>query len=594
MAAAAVALAQVVSGCGAQLNSHHGRSKLHLQRQRRPAFRSKRRPVTPLLCLPADRCALPTAAPPPSDSDSLGSLDGWDSFRAKQNADEAELRRKQLISSLQVAREHTLDESLLDTPLHPRALRALYISYGASCAVERTWRFAVPLCLAQMPNGIMSVAALGLVGQATMFLGGPWIGQVLDSSPRVPMLTALLSVQATAVAVAGAALFFALSRGAALAARAGRPLVQPWFWLLMGASMVERLCSLGSDVAFERDWVVQLAGPKRPRSLAKANATLRRLDLTCEVIGPIIVGAALAALQPKLCVGVIAGGVVASLPVQLYFMHRVRRWAAKALERDIIKDAMERAVHFAQPHKRGLPKHTSSSLSWLHALQSKQGLLAPLHTMMQSWKVYVSQPMAGASMAYVLLYFNAVLTPSGVLSAFLTQKGLPPSAVGAFRGSCAFVGFCSTLISPLIISRLGIVNTAATALLMKAACLAVSVATFFASGSASSQGPLIVLMLCVVASRLFLYVHDVAHLQIHQTAVPRELAGTVSSTEAAMCSLAEVGMLGVTLLADRFGGFNFLVCMSLAAVMSSAGSFLAWAQRTQQSERSPFYRPALA
>lgn len=36
----------------------------------------------------------------------------------------------------------------------------------------------------------------------------------------------------------------------------------------------------------------------------------------------------------------------------------------------------------------------------------------------------MQQPVLPASLAYVLLYFNVVLTPGGLMTAFLTQRGM--------------------------------------------------------------------------------------------------------------------------------------------------------------------------
>ena len=40
------------------------------------------------------------------------------------------------------------------------------------------------------------------------------------------------------------------------------------------------------------------------------------------------------------------------------------------------------------------------------------------------WAEYLQQPVLPASIAYVFLYFNIVLTPGGLMTAFLTQRGM--------------------------------------------------------------------------------------------------------------------------------------------------------------------------
>lgn len=40
------------------------------------------------------------------------------------------------------------------------------------------------------------------------------------------------------------------------------------------------------------------------------------------------------------------------------------------------------------------------------------------------WMEYLQQPVLPASLAYVFLYFNVVLAPGGLMTAFLTQSGM--------------------------------------------------------------------------------------------------------------------------------------------------------------------------
>lgn len=46
-----------------------------------------------------------------------------------------------------------------------------------------------------------------------------------------------------------------------------------------------------------------------------------------------------------------------------------------------------------------------------------------LEAIKHGWKEYMQQPVLPASLAFVLLYFNVVLTPGSLMTAFLTQHG---------------------------------------------------------------------------------------------------------------------------------------------------------------------------
>jgi hypothetical protein len=89
-------------------------------------------------------------------------------------------------------------------------------------------------------------------------------------------------------------------------------------------------------------------------------------------------------------------------------------------------------VHLTDKSSKGAlqrPKHVST---WDgKAIHSSSHIQLPeaigeggLHAVMRGWKQYLSQPVLPASLAYVLLYFNAVLAPGGLMTTYLSQQGL--------------------------------------------------------------------------------------------------------------------------------------------------------------------------
>jgi iron-regulated transporter 1 len=52
---------------------------------------------------------------------------------------------------------------------------------------------------------------------------------------------------------------------------------------------------------------------------------------------------------------------------------------------------------------------------------------------MEGWRLYLRQPILPASIAYIMLYFNAVLGPGGLMTAFLASRGLSGTAAAVFR-----------------------------------------------------------------------------------------------------------------------------------------------------------------
>ena len=54
-----------------------------------------------------------------------------------------------------------------------------------------------------------------------------------------------------------------------------------------------------------------------------------------------------------------------------------------------------------------------------------------------SFASYFRQPILPSSLTFVLLFFNVVLSPGGLITALLTQWGFDGQAMAVFRGGCA-------------------------------------------------------------------------------------------------------------------------------------------------------------
>ena len=91
---------------------------------------------------------------------------------------------------------------------------------------------------------------------------------------------------------------------------------------------------------------------------------------------------------------------------------------------------------FKPPWKRLLDKRTvlpekKPSLSFSQRLRTQ------LAHSLDGWKAYFKQPILPSSLTFVLLFFNVALSPGGLITAFLTLKGLDGTAMAVFRGGCA-------------------------------------------------------------------------------------------------------------------------------------------------------------
>ncbi|XP_057250360.1 solute carrier family 40 member 3, chloroplastic isoform X4 [Beta vulgaris subsp. vulgaris] len=419
--------------------------------------------------------------------------------------------------------------ALAATPAHPAGLYALYANCLVGNFVEQLWNFAWPAAIALIYPSLLPVAVMGFFTKLAVILGGPLVGKLMDHFPRVHAYNSLSFVQVTAQLMSVAMIIHAHNFRVASVSSV---LLRPWFITLVFAGAIERLCGLALGVAMERDWLVLLAGTNRPIALAQANAVINRIDLLCEV--------ALTWLTNKVSTGVLD--------------------RAKCL-------------------------HTCSedSTRFTHMDNENIGIDAIKH----GWVEYIKQPALPASIAYVLLYFNIVLTPGGLMTAFLTQRGLNSSLIGAFSGVCAFMGVAATFVSAGLIRQLGILKAGAAGLIFQASLLALAVAVYW-SASLSQQTPILFFLCLIVLSRLGHMSYDVIGQQILQTGIPSSKANLIGTTEVSVASLAEFVMLGIAIIANDVSHFGYLAMLSLLSVIAAAYIFCLWLMNPTEEQRKLF------
>lgn len=466
-----------------------------------------------------------------------------------------------LLTTLPVLSEEE-QNVLAATPAHPAGLYALYASCLAGNLVEQLWNFAWPSAIALLHPSLQPVAIMGFFTKLAVVIGGPLVGKLLDHFPRVPAYSCLSFVQAAAQLLSVAMIIHAHSIPHAFSSSV---LLRPWFVVLILAGAVERLSGLALGVAMERDWVVLLAGPNRPIALAQANAVLSRIDLLCEIAGASLFGILLSQHDPVTCLKFAASLMIWALPVVV-----VLTWLTNKLSSGVLDRAKPSQTHCSnfRPDAECIVEI---------------GLDAIKH----GWAEYIQQPVLPASLAFVLLYFNVVLTPGGLMTAFLTQHGLNPSIIGGFSGLCAFMGVAATFISAKLVRQLGILKAGAVGLIFQASLLTIAVAVYW-SGSLSRQTPLLSFLCLIVLSRLGHMSYDVVGAQILQTGIPSSKANLIGTTELSVASLAEFGMLGIAIVANDVSHFGFLATLSLFAVVGAAWMFCQWLMNPTDEQRSLF------
>ncbi|KAM0039421.1 putative ferroportin-1, MFS transporter superfamily [Helianthus debilis subsp. tardiflorus] len=452
------------------------------------------------------------------------------------------------------------------TPAHPAGLYALYASCLAGNLVEQLWNFAWPAAIALLHPSLLPVAVMGFCTKVAVIAGGPLAGKLMDLFPRVPAYNFLTTVQASAQLLSAGMIIQAHTAHASLETSV---LMRPWFIILVLAGAVERLSGLALGVAVERDWVVLLAGTNRPIALAQANAILSRIDLLCEIAGASFFGILLSKYETVTCLKLAAAFMMWALPVVIGLTWLTNKLSCGVLDR---------------PKCSQTGCGTSSREPVPHADNLVDVSIAAIK---HGWNEYLQQPVLPASIAYVLLCFNVVLAPGGLMTAFLTQHGLSPSLIGGFSCLCAFMGVGATFMSAQMVKQLGILKAGAAGLILQASFLTMAVGVYW-SGALSKQTALLFFLGFIVLSRLGQMSYEVVGAQILQTGIPASKANLIGATEVSVASLAESVIFGVVIIANDISHFGFLATLSLLSVVGAAWLFCQWLSKPTDIQTSLF------
>ncbi|KAI3784453.1 hypothetical protein L1987_43552 [Smallanthus sonchifolius] len=449
-------------------------------------------------------------------------------------------------------------------PAHPAGLYALYASCLAGNLVEQLWNFAWPAAIALLHPSLLPVAVMGFCTKVAVIAGGPLVGKLMDLFPRVPAYNILTTVQASAQLLSAGMIMKAHMAHASLETSV---LMRPWFIILVLAGAVERLSGLALGVAVERDWVVLLAGTNRPIALAQANAILSRIDLLCEIAGASLFGILLSKYETVTCLKLAAALMMWAWPVVIGLT-----WLTNKLSYGVLDRAKCPQTCCQTSSREPVPR--VDNLVDISMAAIKHG-----------WDEYMQQPVLPASLAYVLLCFNVVLAPGGLMTAFLTQHGLNPSLIGGFSCLCAFMGVGATFMSAQMVKQLGILKAGAAGLIWQASVLTMAVGVYW-SGALTKQAALLVFLGLIVLSRLGHMSYEVVGAQIQQTGIPPSKANLIGATEVSIASLAESIILGVVIIANDVSHFGFLATLSLLSVVGAAWLFCRWLASPSDVQKS--------
>ncbi|TVY93896.1 Solute carrier family 40 member [Lachnellula willkommii] len=389
------------------------------------------------------------------------------------------------------------------------------------------------------------------------------------------------------------------------------------FCLILFLEVLETLSASGNMLSMERDFVVTAAGPDgQPYDLTHLNSVMRRIDLICKLIAPILISVIVSATSVQIGVVIVGAMSTASWGVELLCAKRV--WDLNPRLR-ILKTI---EIGDSNTMLQSLPP--SSSCHKISRALRRYG---------QDFENYFSSEVWIPSMSLSFLHIS-VLTYSATFITFLLNAGFSLDLITIARAAGSIVEISSTVVTPIGVHYLsktkghgrlrGVVTstnedsedsgvgllerfpeqqTATEAGLERLGLWGISwqllnlLPVVFALWSLSPEtttttlptiisrilGPIasqpllaFPLFFFLSISRLGLWIFDLTTQQLTQTMNPASQRSSFAGVEYSFVSLFELAQHVVAIVLHRPEQFKWIALMSLGATAISTVAYAGW------------------
>ena len=212
------------------------------------------------------------------------------------------------------------------------------------------------------------------------------------------------------------------------------------------------------------------------------NSNLRRIDLLCKLLAPIVAGVLLThthSLVPFIRYD-LAGGFAATVIIGLWNI------VSYFGELSLLNAVYKMVPALADKKLRNKDKKENGGGSSSKCVKVLEKLVSPYRTLITGWHIYWRQEinLVGFSLASIYL---TVLGFSGVTATYLLTQGLSSDYIGLAQGLGGIVGILGTLFYPFFQRRIGTVRTGLFGTTFQIAALLFCVVGAFSPGKPTSD-----------------------------------------------------------------------------------------------------------
>ncbi|KAI1132489.1 Ferroportin1-domain-containing protein [Nemania abortiva] len=331
----------------------------------------------------------------------------------------------------------------------------LYLSHAFSTWNARGYEFAAILfTAAAYPDTLVAAALRMIVVYIAMIVFSSSVGHWVERSPN-RLRTLLSTICCNRGSVILGSIFWLLILSQENLLSGDTPVAAPSrftlprndvlkafvFAIAIAFGIIERLSASGNLISMERDWVVTVAGPiGHPYDLTNLNAVMRRIDLVCKLISPILISIVIS-VTGSVRIGVLYTGLTSliSIPIELVSAKRV--WNGNAV------------LQTPKPIPPSEPTHHSTDGSGESGIAIRSWP-SKLRRYFKGLEMYFTSPVWMPSFALAMLHFN-MLTWRATFITYLINIGYSLNVITIARAIGSIFEISSTVITPRGIVYLG-------------------------------------------------------------------------------------------------------------------------------------------
>lgn len=368
----------------------------------------------------------------------------------------------------------------------------LFCCHTVSAWGFRMWSFALGVYLVALyPESNFRLTAIyGFTNAGCILLFGALIGDWLDKTNRLRVVKITFLILNASLVICSAIIVLLLQLPETI-----QQAWNGWANVLCNAMIIiladiSGMARVAINITIQWDWVVVCANKESSR-LSNMNSIMRRIDLTTNILAPLITAQLMTYVSQQVACYFIAGFFIVAFFIEYWLLQKLRnkvpKLAAKKL-RNEARQTTEDETTITQSltygtieNKQELPqkdevKSQSKGPSCLRNECKK------FKDWGNAWNTYFHHYIAPAGLALALLYMT-VMGFDNITIGYGYNQGLTEFLLSILNAAAALTGIIGTFIFPLLRKHIGLDKTGLFSLLGQIACLTLSLASVWAPGS---------------------------------------------------------------------------------------------------------------